>query len=46
MKSATKPAPELVDFVRALARASVARDIAAARQKESPSADGNLRPLF
>lgn len=46
MKPTAKPAPELIDFVRALARASVARDIAAARQKESPRADGNLRPLF
>lgn len=41
-----KSAPELIDFVRALARASVARDIAAAREKESAGADGHLRPLF
>ena len=38
--------PELIAFVEALARARVARDIAAARpSKESPRADRHLRPL-
>lgn len=40
------PSDALLDFVRALARADVARDIAAARSKETPRADGRLRPIF
>lgn len=42
--------PAIVDFVKALARASVARDIAAARARasqpqDSPHANSHLRPL-
>ena len=39
------PDPALIDFVKALARANAARDIALARQKEKPGADGHLRAL-
>lgn len=38
--------PELIAFAEALARAHVARDIAASRtSKDSPVADRHLRPL-
>lgn len=37
--------PEMVQLVKALARAAAARDIAAARKKESPCANGDLRPV-
>jgi hypothetical protein len=37
--------PALIDFVKALARAAAARDIAE-RRKEHGRADGHLRPVF
>lgn len=43
------PSAEIVDFVRALARAAEARDYREALRragKDSASADGTLRPLF
>jgi hypothetical protein len=40
------PSEAMIDFVRALARADVARDIAAARLKEARRADGRLRQIL
>jgi hypothetical protein len=39
------PDPKLVDFVKALARANAARDIAIAKGRNATHADGHLRPL-
>jgi hypothetical protein len=41
----TAPDPKLVDFVKALARANAARDIAKAQERNASHADGDLRPL-
>lgn len=40
------PPPELLAFVEALARANVARDIAAADRKGIDRADGHLREIL
>jgi hypothetical protein len=44
-----EPDPELLEFVKALARADVARDIASARRRDikgSSLADRHLRPVL
>lgn len=41
-----RPTPELVELVKALARAAVARNIAESSAKKEDNADGHLRPVL